>query len=54
MKGVRHKGTIKRTWRIVKKDCEIRQVHKEDVMDHSKWRNLIKRYCVIPTKIGSK
>ena len=33
----------KRTWReVVKKDCQARKLNKEDAVEHSKWRKLIK------------
>jgi len=33
----------KRTWReVVEKDCEACKLNKEDAMDYSRWRKLIK------------
>jgi len=33
----------KRTWKeVVEKDCQARILNKEDAMDHSRWRKLIK------------
>jgi len=33
----------KRTWReVVKEDCQARKLNKEDAMDLSRWRKLIK------------
>jgi len=33
----------KRTWReIVQKDCQARNLNREDAMDHGKWKKLIK------------
>jgi len=33
----------KRTWReVVEKDCEACKLNKEDVVDHSRWKKLIK------------
>jgi len=33
----------KRTWReVVKEDCQAHKLNKEDAMDRSKWRKLIK------------
>ena len=33
----------KRTWReVVEKDCQARKLNKEDAVDHSKWRKLMK------------
>jgi len=41
--GPRHRGRPKRTWReVVQKDCQTRKLNKEDDMDRSKWRKLIK------------
>jgi len=50
VEGPRHRGRPKRTWReVVKKDCQVvkkdRQtckLNKEDAMDRSKWKKLIK------------
>ena len=43
IKGPRTRGRPKRTWReVVEKDCQARKLNKEDGMDHSKWRKLIK------------
>jgi len=43
VKGPRPRGRPKRTWReVVEKDCQARKLNKEDAMDHSKWRKLIK------------
>jgi len=33
----------KRTWReVVEKDCQARKLNKEDAIDRSKWRKLMK------------
>ena len=33
----------KRTWReVVEKDCQARKLNKEDAVDRSRWRKLIK------------
>jgi len=41
--GPRPRGRPKRTWReVVEKDCQARKLNKEDAMDRSKWRKLIK------------
>jgi len=41
--GPRPRGRPKRTWRqIVEKDCQALQLNKEDAMDCSRWRKLIK------------
>jgi len=43
VKGPRPRGRPKGTWReVVKKDCQARRLNKEDVMDRSRWRKLIK------------
>jgi len=32
-----------RTWReVVPKDCQARNLNREDAMDHGKWKKLIK------------
>jgi len=42
-RGPRPSGRSKRTWtEVVKKDCQACKLNKEDAMDHSKWRKLIK------------
>jgi len=41
--GPAPRGRQKRTWtEVVKKNCQARKLNKEDAMDHSKWRKLIK------------
>jgi len=43
LKGPRPRGRPKRTWReVVEKDCQAHTLNKEDAMDHSLWRKLIK------------
>jgi len=43
VEGPRPRGRPKRTWtEVVKEDYQARKLNKEDVMDRSKWRNLIK------------
>jgi len=42
VEGVRPRGRPKKTWSEVKeKDCQIRQICKEDATDRRKWRKLI-------------
>jgi len=42
VEGVRPKGTPKKTWsEVIKKDCQTRQICKEDDMHRRKWRKLI-------------
>jgi len=37
----------KRTWReVVEKDCKARELNKEDAVDCSKWRKLIKGWLM--------
>ena len=39
----RPRGRPKRTWReVVQKDCQAHNLNKEDVMDHGRWKKLIK------------
>ena len=41
--GSRPRGRPKRTWReVVQKDCQARKLNKEDAVDNSIWRKLIK------------
>jgi len=43
VKGPRPRGRLKRTWReVVEKDCQECTLNKEDAVDRSKWRKLIK------------
>ena len=43
VEGARPRGRPKRTWReVVQKDCQSRKLNREDAMDHSRWRKLIK------------
>jgi len=43
VEGHRPRGRPKRTWReVVKEDCQARKLNKEDAMDLSRWRKLIK------------
>jgi len=43
VEGPRPKGRPKRTWReVVIEDCLAYKLNKEDAMEHSKWRKLIK------------
>jgi len=43
VQGLRPGGRPKRTWReVVKEDCQARKLNKDDAMDRSKWRQLIK------------
>jgi len=42
-RGPRPRGRPKRTWReVVEKDCQARKLNKENAMDHSIWRKLIR------------
>ena len=43
IEGPRPRGRPRRTWReVVKKDCQGCKLNKEDAVDRSKWRKLIK------------
>ena len=37
------RGRPKRTWReVVQKDCQARNLNREDAMDRGRWKKLIK------------
>jgi len=39
----RPRGKPKRMWtEVVQKDCQARNLNREDAMDHSRWKKLIK------------
>jgi len=39
----RPRGRSKRTWReVVQKDCQARNLNREDAMDRGRWKRLIK------------
>jgi len=41
--GVRPSGRPKTTWsEVVHKDCQARELNREDAIDSSRWRKLIK------------
>jgi len=43
VEGSRPRGRPKRTWReVVQKECQARNLNKEDAMDCSSWKKLIK------------
>jgi len=43
VEGSRTRGRPKRTWRkVVQKDCQARNLNREDAMDHGRWKKLIK------------
>jgi len=43
VEGSRPRGRPKRTWReVVENDCQARKLNKEDAVDHSRWRKLVK------------
>jgi len=43
VEGSRPRGRPKRTWKeVVQKDCQARNLNREDAMDHGKWKKLIK------------
>ena len=43
VEGSRSRGRLKRTWKeVVQKDCQARNLNKEDAMDRGRWKKLIK------------
>jgi len=43
VKGSRPRGRPKRAWRqVVQRDCQVRKLSREDAMDRSRWRKLIR------------
>ena len=43
MEGSRPRGRPKRTWTdVVQKDCQARNLNREDAMDRGRWKKLIK------------
>jgi len=43
VEGPRPRGRPKRTWReVVKEDCQVCKMNREDAIDHCKWRKMIK------------
>ena len=41
--GSRPRGRPKKTWKeVVREDCQAHKLNKEDAMDRSKWRKVIK------------
>jgi len=43
VEGSRPRGRPKRTWKeVVQKDCQTRNLNKEDAMDRGRWKKLIK------------
>ena len=41
VEGSRARGRPKRTWKeVVQKDCQARNLNREDAMDHSRWNKL--------------
>jgi len=43
VEGSSPRGRPKRTWReVVQKDCQACSLSREDAMDHSRWKKLIK------------
>jgi len=40
------RGRQKRTWTdVVQKDCQVCKLNREEAIDHSRWRKLIKDNC---------
>ena len=45
-KGSRPRGRPRRTWNeVVQKDCQARNLNKENAMDRGRWKKLIKIGC---------
>jgi len=43
-----NRGRPKRTWKeVVQKDCQARNLNKEDAMDRGRWKKLIKIWMMI-------
>ena len=43
VEGSRPRGGPKRTWKeVVQKDCQARNLNKEDAVDRGRWKKLIK------------
>jgi len=43
VEGVRCRGRPKKTWsEVIKKECQTKQLYKEDAMNRRKWRKLLK------------
>jgi len=43
VEGSRPRGNPKMTWReVVQKGCQAHKLNREDTMDHSRWRKLIR------------
>ena len=43
VEGSRPRGRPKKTWKeVVREDCQACKLNKEDAMDYSRWRKLIK------------
>ena len=48
MEGSRPRGRPKRTWtEVVQKDCQARNLNREDAMDRDRWKKLIKDWMMI-------
>jgi len=43
VEGVRPRGRPKKTWReIVEKDCQVRELNREDAVDRIRWMKQIR------------
>ena len=42
VEGSRPRGRPKMTWKEVQKDCQARNLNKEDAVDCGRWKKLIK------------
>jgi len=48
VEGSRPRGRPKRTWtEVVQKDCQARNLNREDAMDRDRWKKLIKDWMMI-------
>jgi len=46
VEGSRPRGRPKRTWKeVVQKDCQARNLNREDAMDRGRWKKLTKIGC---------
>jgi len=41
VEGSRPRGRAKRTWSEVQKDWQARNLNREDIMDHGRWKKRI-------------
>ena len=54
MKGPRPRGRPKRTWReVVQKDCQARNLIREDAMDRGRWKKLMMVIRMVGVNVSS-